>query len=160
MFRSFTLMLFLYVWIQIDSTPNPGVLPQSACCYLLSRVFKQLFYAFCPGLVVIFSERGDMKCAYSILPISGTLGIIIFRASLNLRIRFQVSDCHVKVPIRSQNLEVAINPIYLNKYFPLAIKKKNPKHSQNVLLIKHFPVCCCSLRSSPQFRDGWGEHPQ
>ena len=64
-----------------------------------------------------------MKYAYSILPIRGTQGLIIFRIPLNLGNRFQVSDCHVKVPVRSQRLKCALNPTYLNKIFPSAIKK-------------------------------------
>lgn len=75
------------------------------------------------SFVVVSSEREDMKCAHSILCITGTLRIIVFRAPLNLEIRFQVSDGHVKVPIRLHNLQFAINPTYLYKYFPSAIKK-------------------------------------
>lgn len=111
------------MWILIDGTPNSGVFPQSAIAFQSLQV---LFHAFCPGFVVILSERQDINCGYSILFITGTLGIILFRVPLNLGIRFQVSDCqHVKVLIRSQDFKFAMNPAYLHKYFPLSVKKQN-----------------------------------
>lgn len=76
--------------------PNSGVLPQSVYCYLLSRVLRYLFHAVCLGFVVTLSEREAMKCDYSILFVTATLGIIVFRGCLNLGITFQVSAVMLK----------------------------------------------------------------
>lgn len=111
MFRFWLMVLQILVFF-----PNLLVIFQS---------LQLLFHAFCPDFVATPRERQDIKYAYSISFITRTLEMIIFRAPINLRIRFQVSDCHVKVPVRSQNLKFARNPTYLHKYFLSAVKKQN-----------------------------------
>ena len=47
---------------------NSGLLPQTACNYLLFRVPKWLLLAFCPSFIAAFSGRDRVDDAYFILP--------------------------------------------------------------------------------------------
>lgn len=89
------------------------------------------------------------------------LGNNDFQSFSEFGIRFQVSDGHINVPVRSQNIKCAISPTYLQKCFPPATTKINDhtlKAPHGRQLVKFSVAHCCGLGRSLWFRDALGEH--